>query len=342
MRSFKKTLFAAALTVLIFSMLAAVIVCPVLLPGSSYNDSGERKELAGSIGCYFIGASFLTNGIDISVADRKLGVGCYSIASPDAYMDARLLLLGKELERNSPEAVFLEVGYDGMTLTPRNQNALGVPAVLCRLESAGEKASYFFSDVSLLNGDYPSVAHVFFRYGVKEWLKTVRGGRDKTERLKGFEKTASADVSLPEDEAPYLKDSEEMNFSFAPENVEALISMISLCKEKNIRVAVIVLPVSSGRLWSISNTDEFCSQMKEICGGADCPFYDFNLRKSVYGLLSDRTSFANEMHLSGEGAELFTEEFCDTLEQLEAGVPYSELFFGSYAEAKEYLCYNNQ
>lgn len=336
MRSFKKFLFSVIAFALILSLTCSAISFPAFLNGSDYNDSQKRKELAGSIDYIFCGASHALAAFIPSIIDQELGINSYNLSSSSSYFHGREALIEKEIQRNHLNTVVIEISTDGLARDNNDDNSTGEPYIICKLDTFSEKMHYAFSHLSFLNNDFENVISILLRYGLKSWKAWLNGEFGKVQKNKGFIPNPISDISIPEDEIirRYNQNTDD-SYSFKDTNIESLIKIIDRCHENNVRVMVVVTPISDARIWKNKNINDFYQKLTALCSNNDCPVYDFNLAKERFSVFSDSHSFSNETHLSSDGAAAFSQAFSRFLNALNTGADTSALFYQSYDEMKE-------
>ncbi len=336
MRNFKKALISTLAFLLSFAMICGVVIAPALMPGSYYNDSNVRSQLSGEIDYIFNGASHAMAAFDTKVIDERLGVCSYNLSSSAAHLSGRYFLVEKEIKRNNLDTVIIDVSFDGLSRTARDEKATGEPYVVCKMDTASEKMKYLLSHMDFWNNEYENVLSVFMRYGLKAWGTLLTGKNASTAEVnKGYNPESVRDVSLSDEEIMHTYQSYEGKYPFVDENIEILADMIKLCKDNGVRVFIVVVPIAEARIWADTGMDKFYSELKQLGLEYDCQVLDFNLTKNRFETLSDRTSFCNETHMSSEGAIAFSNTFADVMIAMENGEATDSLFYASYQEMRE-------
>jgi len=117
------------------------------------------------------------------------------------------------------------------------------------------------------------------------------------------------------------------------ENIRKYEDLIECCQAAGCDVTLVYTPVSHAKVWQLYDQDAFYSWACDLADKYDVPLFDFNLLKDRYTLFSDRTSFSDDNHLSGEGAELFSGAMADVLARYRSGEDVSPMFYADYKEA---------
>lgn len=335
MYNFKKAIKATLAFVLCFIISSTIIIFPCMQNGSDYNDSAARQELRGNIDYIFNGASHAYGAFYPAIIDEELGVCSWNLSSSSASLQGRKTILEKELQRNLVDTVVIDVSFDTLSRCQSEEHATGEPMIICKLDNNVERMRYFFENVSFWNSDYENVLSVFMRYGLKAWKSKMLGEFGQVQSNKGFMPAESIDLKLSEAEIVSQYNSAKRVLPFREENVEILKSTITMCQQYGARVIIAVVPISDVSIWKKENLDDFWRDLSTICEESDCLLYDFNLIKTRYETYSDVYSFADETHMSEDGAITFSKNFADIIQRLNAGEDVRHLFYASYDEMKQ-------
>lgn len=329
MRSFKKALVSFLVIILCVVTLSAIIIMPYM----SSQDRETRKELAGSLDYLVVGASLAQLGFSTEILDTKLGVNSYNLSSILMSMNGRLALLQKELSRNPVNTVVMEISYDALSIDYDKTFNEGDPPIIARLDTAAERLNYLSSYVK--TDGWLNVYARMIVFGISSWKDNIRGSGNNTSLYKGFSAWSANDVTLSKKDASTKHDRWPYEVeNTRPENLDSLKQMIEMCKERNIRVIIVVTPWSDGFIWEHSDLDDFSSMLGNYCAENNCEYYDLNLDKERYSLYSDKSSFMDTTHLSSSGASTMTERFCSIITEANEGKDVSHWFYDSYETMK--------
>lgn len=336
MRIFKKAL-AASLAFVLFAAVFSGIPMAAYFYGQpfGYQDVALRKELSGSLDVLFCGASYGMAGFIPSVFDEETGTHCYNLSHSLLPLHGRKVLIEKELARNPVQTVILEVALDSLE---RDQSEIdgvwGEAFLLGRLDSFSERIRYIAEYIPFQNLDY------CYSLLIDSGVRGARSLLTKTvdERYAyGFLERPGGDITLRENidgwhNSEILKDPRE-------ENLQEIRDIIHLCKENDVEIMLVVVPVADSMLWKQSGEDRVYQTLKDLAAEEDCQLLSFNLYSQRYSLFSDTTSFYNENHMGLEGARVFTTIFADVFNKLRIGQDVSDLFYSSYAEMEQFSPY---
>lgn len=341
MHNFKKSLKSSLIFLISLFLVISFIIFPCFQNGSNYNDSAARQKLSGELNYIFSGASHALAAFNTDIIDEKLNVCSWNLSTSSASLNGRKTLLENELKRNRVNTVVIDISYDTLSRSQKDENATGEPMIICKLDNNAERIKYLIKNVSLFNGDYENVTSIFLRYGLKAWMAKLSGEFGTLQKNKGFMPDPSVDVTLSENMIKPLQKRDRIQTNYLAENIEALKQTIKLCQEYDAKVILAVVPISEARIWKCSGWDVFSETVKSISEQNNCIFLDFNLIKTRFEIFDDRYSFNNETHLSETGAKAFSEAFSDVILKINNGENVSDLFYSSYNEMIDNSSYND-
>ena len=334
MRSFKRTIWK----ILAFLLSVAAITVGITEPYFQnevyhYQDAGARDFYAGTLDVLICGSSHAYRGIVPQVLDEAMGCSSYNLSTSLMTMSGRYEMLKQELERNPVKLVILDVSFNSLTRDRAEEGPEGDIYQLGRYRSLPQRLSYFFRHFRL--EEYGRVYYDTLNRGVTTWKLLLRGqgklGSSEKYQTKGF----MPGPSNPCEEAPYheyhtyLQETE-----FNGEDVAYMEKMVELCRERDIPVIVVAVPIAQRLTLLFDGLDSIHTQCQALCSQWGVPFYDFNLYRGKTRLFPDDTAYFDVNHMSESGARDFTGELCRLLEALEAGADPSGWFYDSYSEAE--------
>lgn len=91
-----------------------------------------------------------------------------------------------------------------------------------------------------------------------------------------------------------------------PASWKSLQHIIAICKEKNIRLVLVLSPMYHRLTESITNEPQLVAELKAICGKNGLACFDYSLIPMCY----DKRYFSDEDHLNRDGALVFSRMFC--------------------------------
>lgn len=345
MQDFKKALLSSLAFILLFILISVIIIEPYVNSELYYyNDKNRRAQLAGSIDYGIIGASHALTSLVPSIIDEKLDCNSYNLSGSLMTWNCRSAIVNEEINRNPLDTLILEISYNSMVLSEKEteSNIYTFP----RLNSVSSRLGFIIQNQSLSEFDqfyadalnsgltvWEGMLYKIYKSKGKDIVDIISTPykRDLQYENKGFLARDKSDITLNKDEASALFGKEQLDVDFKDYNIQEMEKIINACNEKNIDVIIVVVPISDRFIWKYSGWDEFQAGIESIGAEYGCPVYDFNLLKDRYDLFSDETTFSDETHLSKEGAEIFTNYFCDVMNKGKSE-ELNPLFYTTYSE----------
>jgi hypothetical protein len=149
-------------------------------------------------------------------------------------------------------------------------------------------------------------------YGTKYLDASLRGWLDKPGK---YDSTYSSGFAPSERNpalgnldtltiAPYVSDPQP----YVKDNLDRIVS---ICREKNIRLIIVLSPLFHRWEESVINYPALCEQFRNYARSKNAGFLDLGLDP----VRNDQSLYSDPAHLSLEGARLFSSHFSDTLAQ---------------------------
>lgn len=293
-----------------------------------------RNQLNGQIDFVVSGASQAQCAIYTRTLDQELGCTSYNVSYDGVGGYEKRMVLREVFEENPVDTVVLELSYDTMRASCKTHYTRSTIFTAMRLSSLADRLEYFVKYVGYGNN--------LFVYS-KLMFESMTGIRSSGERLtedridwKGSRFIAGKDHSLTEQNAAKKYNSTVYSLDeFDQETVDCFTELVQFCKDKCRNVVVVVVPVSHRYLWQMDNLDDFDQWARAYCAELEVPYFDFNLLRSRYTLLSDEDCFSTDtQHMSETGSRAFTPVLAQVLKACEAGEDVSDCFYPSFAECK--------
>lgn len=335
MHSFKRTAWKILVFALAVSLVTAVITEPYFQNEIyHYQDQGVRDQLAGTLDVLICGSSHAYRGIVPEILDKWLDCNSYNLSTSLMTMPGRYEMLKRELDRNPVELVILDISFNSMTRNRAEEGPEGDIYQLGRYRNPLERMAYFFKNFRL--EEYGRTYYDTLSRGFAAWHMLLkgegrRGSSDKYE-TRGFMPGPSNPTAMV-----YEKDyhTQPQELSFDENCVKYMQKMVDLCRERDIPVIVISVPISQRLTLLYDGLDEIYAGCKTLCQTWQVPFYDFNLLKGKASLFPDDTAYFDVNHMSTSGAQAFTELLGSMVPQILDGTDLSHHFYSSYAAAEE-------
>jgi len=291
-----------------------------------YYDNHQRDALAGKVDTLVSGASHALYSIDPKVYDQEMGTVSYSLAAVLLTMQARYELIQMELERNPVDTLILEVSYNTLTRDP-SDHVEGDVYLLPRFNTAGKKIGYFLS--SFRFDEWGKAYAAAFSHGIS----SVMSDRSFDDN-RGFypSNTGPVDFTLTAEEMAEQYHSEQVPTEPLDVNLHYLEKIVSLCREKGVRIIMVTVPVPKYSIVTYSGLEENRQCYADLAESYGFLFVDFNLHKQKDAVFPDADSFTDVFHMYSEKADDFTGMLTDTIRRYDAGEDISEDFYDSYCE----------
>lgn len=333
MQSFKKALFVSLAFVLCVIIISALLVEPLFINRPNYfQDSEARNELSGTIDFAISGSSYSYRAFDPNIIDGVLGTSGYNFSGARMTMAGRYEMLKLETERNPIKTVVFDMSCDTLYRNRDEEGPEGDLYLLSRIDSPLERLKYASQQIRL--DEYFSVYYYFLKSGISAIINPDESGWTDSDRVecRGYYPRWMNDMSMTAAEYAEIRNTESMETEIYAENLEYLNKIIELCKEKDIRLIFVTVPVSNQTLCRVDNLDVPREKYAEIAEANGIEFYDLNLLKNRSELFPEETAFFDDSHLSTYGSATFSSVFAELMQTVNGGGDVTDMFFSSYKE----------
>lgn len=331
MQIFKRFILYVCSVVLVVALVSAAFIIPWIHTPADSHDQALRAKLAGQIDTLIIGQSYAMNGIMPAKLDEKLGTTTYNLSGSLMPLLGQTYMVQKELARNPVRHVLIEITPDTFTTDELQTYGNGDSYIVSRLNSLAERIDYLTHCVQ--PSDWPNIYARFLLQSMRSAAYRLLGKAQMIDEANmGFVPLNTQDVSLDPDTAKNQFVTMGIFHNPLEENIQKYEALIELCRKAGCEVTLIYTPVSHAKVWQLYDQDSFLLWAKALAEKHDVTLFDFNLLKSRYVLLSDKTSFSDDSHLSPEGAAIFSSAMADILFRHRAGEDVSSLFYSDYGE----------
>lgn len=297
----KKTPFKLILSIILFVVFVSLITCFIYVPYA------RPFAVSNPYTMVFLGASVFTRGIDPEIIDEQTGETSYVLASRGAPLSGRYEMLKAALKNRNLETVVIEVSY--YTLIKQiyeyslEERLLYFPKVM----GVSDKLRAAVSGFSFWEDEYDKAYGQMLMEGFQVWQQDICTAQYQTYvNRRGFEPYRARDQHL--ETAEEIRDaygSRELDLRFSEDVIAELESIIQLCRDHQLRVVLLTMPMSQRFIWESEGLDTFRDIMCGIAGRYQVPYYDFNLLHDIDSWLDDSVSYHDAEHLSEAGAEAF-------------------------------------
>lgn len=339
MNNFRKIILHTLLLLLFVIMLLVGAMAPYFYGEKYYyQDYKVRKSLSGEIDTLIVGSSHALRSVKPTVLNEKLNIKAYNLSSPLMSMYGRYVLLKKEVERNKIKTVYLELSYNALTIDRENLGFEGDLYVLGRLDNTKERLN--FSQTAFRKDEYSKVFSDIIQRSAYSLSKFSTEPIAQYETY-GYLPVEVNDQSLTFEEKNKILNTELLDTEIKKENLEYFNKIIKLCNDNNIKIVLVVTPVTEKMILKYKNLDELFSQYTYLAKENNSEYYDFNLDKKTKELYSEKESFYDETHMSDYGAETFSIRFSEIIKKANEDQDVSNEFYRSYNELKETILKQN-
>jgi len=297
-----------------------------------YQDAEVRKDLSGKLDFLISGSSHGFRAFIPEIIDEEMDCSSYNLACAMQTMEGRYNILKKELERNDVNTVVFELSYNALTRNRYTEGPEGDLYHLGRLDSTFERISFFFT--SFYPKEYANVFHDTLDRSALAWDDFIQGVTKIPKQIetKGYIPLDPVDYTVTPDGFSEIYHRSTLITEKDDNSVEYFKKCVELCTEKDVRLILVVTPITDKRILEYSGYDTVTEWYREYAKEYDCEFYDFNLIKTKVTDYPADTAFFDTSHLSKYGAETFTKQFCEVLNLVESGIDVSDMFYDSYSQ----------
>ena len=246
-----------------------------------------------------LGLSVALNGLVPKIIEDSIGLSCYNGAANGQYMPFFETMIESILKRYIPKTIILGfrleetatkgVGERYNILVPyygRNVSILDE-----YLESSSKEERY------LLKSNLYRYNKIWFRIFLYQFFTPNEKGKN------GF-----IAKGVPR-HFPVLREV-DVNYSSTEERLKQFANIISICKENNVEIVVVFLPV----YMKLLNVDQISSinDVVQICEENDIKCFNDLQYKDI---LEDSSMFYDEIHLNKEGAYVYTSDLINRMKE---------------------------
>ena len=333
MNNFKKIIIHSFLLLTFVIIILAGIMAPYFYGEKCYyQDYKVRKSLSGTLDTLIVGSSHALRSVKPTILNNELDIKAYNLSSPLMSMYGRYVLFEKEVKRNPIKTVIIELSYNALTLNRADLGFEGDLYVLGRFDNTIERVKFFRTAFTV--DEYDKVFSDTIRRSSSALIDFSKENIVQYETY-GYLPVPTKNQALTSEEKKEILNTETLDSKIKDENLEYFNKFIELCKYNDIRIILIVTPVTEKMILKNENIDEVFSQYIELAKKNNCEYYDFNLDKKRKELYSEETSFYDTTHMSDSGADIFTHRLVELIKRVDAGADISSEFYNSYNEIKE-------
>lgn len=301
------------------------------------HDLYTEKE---NIDILFCGASHCQLGFDTAVLDEAFGQNTFNAGSSSQGLETSLAMIREAAAYHDLKQVYVDLDYAIVTRELPNLESIYI--ISDYMKPSVRKAEYLLNATTseyYVNSFMPLHKGRGYTKNPAEIVriigKKMKSGYwnytdiDSSYAGKGYiaSRTVIPEGSLWTTETPEAKD-----FMIPDNQQQYLREIISFCKENNIQLTFVSVPVTDFNMALVENYDDYVQTIKDFLAEYDIAYVDFNLaRPQVSGI--DRDSYFNDdNHLNQDGARVFAQCFAG---YMKGNIGDSELFYVSYEKKKQ-------
>lgn len=324
-----------------------VVICAMLIIPVNYlmkNNDGryiyrmmnEMYNCEQNIDVLFLGSSHVFRCYDTTIADEILGMKTYNAGSASQGMNTSYFLLKEICEYHDVKRVFLDTYY-GIANIPENDSQVYTVSDYMRigknktdlLLSNGGLTTLFSGYITANRGSYNIVRNVRSNFSPIDDYSSVSF---ENEEYRGegfvysFETCDSEDDNIYKSYAGSHDLSAECPVSELYE--EYLLKIIEYCKENNIELVLVNQPMPRKTTDYVLGYENYVNYIRAIADESGIMYLNFDLYKGDMGLTM--ADYSDGGHLNGQGAEKYTEFFCNLIIDYDSGLDISDSFRDYY------------
>ncbi len=308
----------------------------------------DMYEEEDNIDVLFLGSSHTYASFDTEYLDDAMELNTFNLGTGDQQLDGSLLLLKEAVKHHNIKYVYLDMYYR-IALDSPYKARTGAELGYCYTVSDSvrwslDKGKYLLDisspDDYVMNfiparrrWEFLFDAKYIYNNVSKKMSEEYRTYQSPAEGLlghgvykrKGY--IAIQNANLPEVLDGYstqIKSLEDIN----PDWVISLQEIIDFCKDNDIMITLITVPMPEFLLAQSEKYDEYIEMVSNIADKNEIEYWDFNLCKGEV-LSFDKKDYYDMTHLRQSGTEKFDVLFANLVNE---NVSPEEVFYSSYIE----------
>ena len=330
---------------LLFAALTAAIcaLCNFLLVDDVHAYSrvmlDEFYAESGRIDTVFVGSSHCYRSIDPAVVNERLGVNSFNLGTSQQLPDGSYYLIREAVENNPIKTVYLEMFYTGWG----QQRSKNVPLACYLITEYLRPTSLNRYRYLWEMGGVAAFADLIFP--ARHLIATPDELPDlwRAKLTDAYKPGNYAYVTYEGEEAyrgrgfvytwgtpPYGFDSVADVDPQAPVSAfgaENLARIAAYCEEQGVRLVFFTAPLPSAYLADTEGYQAYVDYMRAFAAAHDTQYWDFSLWRDADLFSPQFEDYSDAHHLNGQGAEKFTQLFCQVAAASEAGEDVTPLFY---------------
>lgn len=294
----------------------------------------DRKKLEGTLETVFIGTSRVQRGISPEIMNEELGTVSFNMATSLQLMDGTYHLLSSVAEENPVETVFLGVAPELMLSD--NDATRSKVLVYERMMDWKDRLSYLIDCCPMQEWPYITLYSTqvedYFDFDfVEKNVEFKQSEEYKTRKTGKIRYRNNGMYSLKKStDDPQVTFLEKKESIFQPSSVnkekeEYFKKTIEYCKENNIEVVLVNMPISGNLIEELGDVTTIHDYYSGIAEEYEIAFFDFNYYKKLEETF-DNQRFENENHLNYGGAKVFTKVLAEVYKSYQNGEDMNKYF----------------
>lgn len=313
----------------------------------------DLKEHADKIDTIFLGTSKVYSSLNPKVVDAELGsyslnCGTASQTVKGSYYYLRQLMT----QANIKQVVYDLSCYQFSEAKPEDQDTLSHRMIILdRITDPIVRAQYIagcFDIDEVANAFFPAY---YYKNNSDSIIPTVKMKLSDTYRNYGhYESTENTcygergfiavDRVATQQELVENLDLNDYSDTFDKESIEYFDKMVQLCKENNIELFLISIPVTELLMKKTENYDIYHDLFASLAEKNGLKYYDFNFYKRRAVELK-KTDYFENVHLNNGGAEKVSRWVGEVLSESKSGKDLSKDFYTSRNEVLQAISASN-
>ena len=321
MFSFKKNIVFVEIMGIIISFMVLNKCMNYILVDDTYSYTRimlhEMYTQEQNIDTLFLGSSHCYRTFDTSITDGYLG-NTFNAGSSSQALDGSYALLVEAGKRNNLKRVFLEMYHEIVVGEYKERTEL--------------TSTYIISDY--LRPSFNKYQYILNASTREYWINSLFPARRNWKNI--FNKDIIANNIRSKKSEPYINygyvnhgneyyagkgyvantgilninDYKEAKYAsikqehISKDNLSILKKIIKYCKQNEIELVLLVVPMPEFRIDKVGNYGYYAEQIEDLANSEGIEFYDFNLCKEEYKF--ENEYFIDDHHLNKSGAEKFS------------------------------------
>lgn len=290
-----------------------------------------------NIDVLFCGASHCQLGFDTEVTDQEMGMTTFNAGSSSQGLETSLALIKEAAAYYDLKQVYVDLDYSIVMREEPNLESIYIVSDYMRpslrkmsyLLNATSFDYYFNSFMPLHKGrGYQTSPGKIIETVQKKMLPGYRNYTDVDASYAG--KGHIASKTVVEDGTLWSYETNTVIETEIPETQKKYLrQIIDFCRNKDIQLTFVSVPVTDFHLVQIGNYDAYVETIETFLADYGAAYYDFNLCRQERLMLERDSFFNDDNHLNYEGSRIFSEAFGRFFSRQDEE---KDFFYSSYAD----------